>query len=164
MTLVFTQNGHELLLVCRANRDKLDLTKQTNKQPKSNLMEEWNMKQYRLNQLADLKDGQHILDGIMPGQFISYGGLAFEKPGARAHTNDGPGGIDYHVHKDCEAFLILQGKGTVEINKDHFYPATAGDVIIIEPGEDHHLTSSVEDPIVVVWFHCGPERNERQIG
>lgn len=119
------------------------------------------MKQLRLNQLSDVKEG-HILDQIIPGKYLNVGGLAFEAPGARAHTNDGPGGIDYHVHKDCEAFLILQGKGSVEVNKE-FYPFTVGDVIIIEPGEDHHLISSVEEPAIVVWLHAGEELNKKQV-
>ncbi|CAN7419573.1 cupin domain-containing protein [Paenibacillus sp. LjRoot56] len=122
------------------------------------------MRTYRLQQLADVMEG-HILKDIMPGDYISYGGLAFEKPGARAHTNDGPGGIDYHVHEDCEAFLIMQGKGEVEIKEQAgliMHPVKTGDVVIIEPGEDHHLISSVEDPIVVVWFHAGPSRNKNQ--
>ncbi|MFD0677290.1 MULTISPECIES: cupin domain-containing protein [unclassified Paenibacillus] len=120
------------------------------------------MKAYRLNQLSDTMEG-HILNQILPGKYISYGGLAFEKPGARAHTNDGPGGIDYHVHEDCEAFIILQGQGIVEINKELFHPVKAGDVIIIEPGEDHHLTSGIEDPLVVLWCHAGSERNKNQL-
>ncbi|TVY07174.1 cupin domain-containing protein [Paenibacillus cremeus] len=121
------------------------------------------MKQFRLNELPISCDGKHILAGIMPGEYLAYGGLVFEKAGFRAHTNDGPGGTDYHVHEDCEAFVILQGKGFVEINKTQFHPTIAGDVIIIEPGEDHHLTSSEEDPLVVIWCHAGPERNEKQV-
>jgi mannose-6-phosphate isomerase-like protein (cupin superfamily) len=120
------------------------------------------MKQFRLNQLTDVKEG-HVLNQIMPGKYLNHGGLAFEAPGARAHTNDGPGGIDYHVHDDCEAFLILQGNGTVEINKE-FHPFTVGDIIIIEPGEDHHVISSVENPAIIVWLHAGEEKNKNQRG
>ncbi|MCZ8515404.1 hypothetical protein O9H85_23925 [Paenibacillus filicis] len=62
----------------------------------------------------DPQEGEHILQGILPGKYIAYGGLAL------------------------------------------------GDIIIIEPEEDHHLTSSVEDPIVVLWCHAGQNRNEIQ--
>ncbi|MDQ0877832.1 hypothetical protein QFZ77_006491 [Paenibacillus sp. V4I3] len=37
------------------------------------------------------------------------------------------------------------------------------DWLVIEPGEDHHLISSVEDPIVVVWCHAGATRNKNQL-
>lgn len=118
------------------------------------------MKRSRINQLADITEG-HILNGLLPGPYIGNGGLVFEAPGARAHTNDGPGGIDYHVHDGYEAFIILQGKGAIEVDKI-FHPLSAGDVIVIEPGEDHHVNSSQEDPIVIIWLQPGTERNAAQ--
>ena len=33
------------------------------------------------------------------------------------------------------------------------HDAKTGDVIIIEPGENHHMGSSEEDPLVIVWLH-----------
>lgn len=119
------------------------------------------MKMYRLSDLKDISDG-HILKDIIPGEFISVGGLAFEKPGNRSHTNDGPEGKDYHVHKDCEVFIIIQGKGSIEINKT-LYPIKTGDIIVAEPGEDHHIISGTEDPIVTLWCHGGPERHKNQL-
>lgn len=104
----------------------------------------------------------HILQDILPGSYLSTGGLAFTKPGERSHTHDGPEGRDYHVHSDREAFLILQGKGSMEIDGSH-YPVQAGDVVIVEPGEDHHLHSSIDEPIVTLWCHAGPARNKNQI-
>ncbi|WP_284639432.1 cupin domain-containing protein [Paenibacillus silviterrae] len=118
------------------------------------------MKKYRLKDLQDVESG-HILQHILPGEYLSSGGLAFTKPGERSHTNDGPGGIDFHVHKDCEAFVVVQGKGSIEINRS-FHPITTGDIIIVEPGEDHHVHSSTEDPIVTLWCHAGPERHKNQ--
>ncbi len=114
------------------------------------------MKRYRIRDLQDAKNG-HILQGILPGECLTKGGLSFSKPLERSHTKDGPGGSDYHVHEDeCEAFIILQGKGEIEINKS-FYPISVGDVLIVEPLEDHHLISDASDPLVVVWCHA----NER---
>ncbi|PUA39570.1 cupin domain-containing protein [Paenibacillus elgii] len=118
------------------------------------------MKRYCLSELQDAREG-HILNQVLSGDYVSSGGLAFSKPGERSHTNDGPGGRDYHVHTDSEAFLIVQGHGTMEIDKT-FHPVTVGDIIVVEPGEDHHLHSSIEDPIVTLWCHAGPVRHKNQ--
>ncbi|MBA2940310.1 cupin domain-containing protein [Paenibacillus sp. CGMCC 1.16610] len=114
----------------------------------------------RLSELRDTKSG-HILHDVLPGDYLSSGGLSFAKRGERSHTNDGPDGRDYHIHKDCEAFIILQGNGTMEINGEHT-PVTTGDIVIVEPGEDHHLNSSEDDPIVTVWCHAGLNRHKNQ--
>lgn len=114
----------------------------------------------RLTDLKDHHEGQ-VLQDILPGAFISSGGLAFARPGERSHTNDGPGGRDYHVHGDRELFLILQGQGTMEINGVH-HSVSVGDIVIVEPGEDHHLNSSPEDPIVTLWCHAGPNLHKNQ--
>ena len=119
------------------------------------------MRRYRLSDLQDTKEG-HFLQNILPGEYLSSGGLAFEKPGYRTHSYDGPDGQDFHVHKDCEVFIIAQGKGEMELNKE-LHPVVTGDIIVVEPGEDHHLISSVEDPIVTLWIHAGPTRHKNQI-
>ncbi|MDD9268404.1 cupin domain-containing protein [Paenibacillus sp. GCM10023248] len=118
------------------------------------------MKMLRLCDLQDIQSG-HILQDVLPGANLSSGGLAFAKQGERSHTNDGPDGRDYHIHGDCEAFLILQGSGTMEVD-GVFHRVRVGDVVIIEPGEDHHLLSSEDDPIVTVWCHAGPSRHKDQ--
>ncbi|RKN79188.1 cupin domain-containing protein [Paenibacillus ginsengarvi] len=114
----------------------------------------------RISDLADRENG-HFLGDLLPGAYLSSGGLAFAKPGDRSHTNDGPDGRDYHVHKDREAFVILQGRGTMEVN-GAFHPVSVGDVYIIEPGEDHHLISSEDDPVVTLWCHAGKQRHKDQ--
>lgn len=119
------------------------------------------MKMLRLSDLQDKTNG-HVLQDVLPGSYLSSGGLSFSKRGDRSHTNDGPDGRDYHVHQgDCEAFIILQGTGTMEINGEHI-PVRTGDIVIVEPGEDHHLNSSVEDPIVTVWCHAAEHRHKNQ--
>ncbi|MDH7570504.1 MAG: cupin domain-containing protein, partial [Armatimonadota bacterium] len=103
------------------------------------------MKRYRLNELPDVREG-HFLKGILPGEYLCKGTLSYKKPNVRTHTNDGPGGIDRHVHEDdCEAFVILQGKAIMELNGERI-PLVTGDVVIVEPGEDHHLISDAHDP------------------
>ena len=76
------------------------------------------------------------------------------RPGQRSHSNDGPDGKDYHVHEDCEAFVILEGEGSVEVNETH-HPVRVGDIVIIHPGEDHHLIAGKENQLVTLWCHAG---------
>jgi mannose-6-phosphate isomerase-like protein (cupin superfamily) len=111
------------------------------------------MKRYRFADLKDIRDG-HFLKGIVPGDFIHVGGLGFKKPGERSHAAEGHA----HVHDDCEVFVILQGKGEMEINGRR-HPVTTGDIIVVEPGEDHHLIADLDDPCINLWCHAGPGRH-----
>ncbi len=119
------------------------------------------MKILRLNQLPDIKEG-HFLKDLVPGKFINAGGLTFPAPGNRAHTKEGPDGSDEHVHDIHEVFIILAGKATMELNGE-MHPLCVGDVVIIEPGEDHHITSDTEDPSVHNWLRLGDTRRESQL-
>jgi hypothetical protein len=35
-------------------------------------------------------------------------------------------------------------------------------VLVIEPGEDHHIVGDPEHPIINLWFHCGEKRHPKQ--
>jgi mannose-6-phosphate isomerase-like protein (cupin superfamily) len=119
------------------------------------------MKRYRLKDLSDNREG-HIFREVLPGDFLALGGLGFKKPGQRTHTNDGPGGTDCHVHADDrEAFVILQGKAVMEVDGIG-HPLVPGDIVVIEPGEDHHLISDTDDPCINLWLHAGPHRHAEQ--
>jgi quercetin dioxygenase-like cupin family protein len=118
------------------------------------------MKRYRINDLPGPAEG-HVFSGILGGAYINRGGLTFKAPGERTHTADGPDGSDRHVHDDCEAFVILQGKATMEID-GQAHALDAGDICLVEPGEDHHLISDLAEPCVSLWLHAGPERNDAQ--
>ncbi|WP_214628411.1 cupin domain-containing protein [Paenibacillus agaridevorans] len=113
-----------------------------------------------LNDLRTEETG-HFLNGLLPGRYLYSGGLAFAAPGERSHTSDGPGGKDIHVHADREAFVILQGRGVMEVEGEQ-HEVRMGDIVIIEPGEDHHLCSSETEPIVALWCHAGSERHPSQ--
>ncbi len=120
------------------------------------------MKRYRLSELEDAREG-HFLRGIVPGEYICKGGMGYKKPGQRTHSHDGPGGADRHVHDDSEVFVILQGRGEMEIDGVR-HPFVTGDVFVVEPGEDHHLVSDAEDPCVNLWLHAGAHRHPDQEG
>ena len=95
--------------------------------------------------IEDLRPDSHRL---MPEYFgarrILHGGLYVFKPGETPHP-------DYHVHAEDEVFIFIQGRGVLPIDGTE-HPVATGDVIIVEPGEDHHTTSSVEEPLVAAWY------------
>ncbi len=116
------------------------------------------MKRYRLNQLPDT-DSRHVFGGITPGDYISNGGMLFKTPGFVSHADQAR-----HVHdKAEEVFVILQGKARVRFD-DRVEHLTAGDVVVIEAGENHHLEADEQEPCINLWIECGPNRNPKQLG
>ena len=114
------------------------------------------MKKFRLSDLNP-SGAEHILTGIIPGTYLSRGGIGFKAPSQRSHdvgcTCHACDGRGRHVHADeCEVFLILQGKGKMQVD-DETHDLRAGDVVVCEPGEDHHLLADKEDPCVNITLH-----------
>jgi mannose-6-phosphate isomerase-like protein (cupin superfamily) len=102
--------------------------------------------------IADLPDGgtPATLAAIGAGWGpVTSGGISrYEGQGHRTHDETGP-----HVHTVPEIFCIVAGSGVVELDGVPETPFVAGDVLIIEPGEDHHLISTGVDPLVFTWMH-----------
>ncbi len=122
------------------------------------------MKRARLSELNDNRDG-HFLAGLLPGDFLQKGNLGFKKANQRSHDVgcecqycDGKG---RHVHEDCEVFILLQGKGWMEIDGKRHRMET-GDIIVCEPGEDHHLVADPDEPCVNLCLHAGPQPHWQQ--
>ncbi len=103
------------------------------------------MKKLQVSQL-EAGEGGTIFGNHTSGKRITKGGLHIFKPGEVAHAGQ------RHVHEIEEAFIILQGKARLPIDGET-YDLQAGDVTIIEPGEDHHMTGDEKDPPVVIWLH-----------
>ena len=123
------------------------------------------MKKLRLADLDDVRDG-HFLGKTLPGAFLNRGGLSYKKPNQRTHDVDCGcaecDGHGHHVHADeCEVFVILQGKAVMEINGQP-HPLVTGDIMVCEPGEDHHLIADADDPCVNLWLHAGAARHPDQ--
>jgi len=108
----------------------------------------------------DLSIGaSHILSGLIPGEYLTRGGLNFKEPGHRSHdlgcTCKACDGKGRHVHvDDHEVFIILQGKARIEVDGET-HALCAGDVVICEPGDDHHLISDEQDPCVNIYLLAG---------
>jgi len=100
------------------------------------------MKQYRINQLT--MNDTRLLPEVIGNRTITNGGVYVFKPGEMAHP-------ELHVHAVDELFIFVQGRGTLPID-GVIYPVETGDVILVEAGEDHHTTSSDDEPLVSVWY------------
>jgi mannose-6-phosphate isomerase-like protein (cupin superfamily) len=112
------------------------------------------MRRYRI---ADL-DGdisERVGELLVPGAYIHHGGLSFHPVGFRTHSEG------QHIHDTHEVFVILQGRGQIELNGG-LQPVGAGEVLVIEPGDEHYLVGDPEHPIINLWFHCGDERHPAQ--
>ena len=107
------------------------------------------MKRYKFSDLGSEGPG-HVASGLVPGKYIDHGGLSFHPIGWRTHSEG------YHIHGNAEIFCIMQGQGVIEIDGRR-EPVHAGEVLVIEPGEEHHLVGDPEHPIVNLWFHCADE-------
>ena len=83
--------------------------------------------------------------------------MSYKVPGFRTHPEDPD-----HRHTDEEVFIIMQGKARMEIDGT-VYPMVTGDIIVVEPGEQHYLTADEQDPCINIWFHAGPERHPDQL-
>ena len=117
------------------------------------------MKRYTFADLACPSDGlEHVAAHLVPGAYLAQGGLSFHGPGERTHAAE-----DRHVHTDHEVFCIMQGRGWIEL-EGRREPISAGDVLVIEPGEDHHVVGDPAHPIVNLWFHASAEGHPKQAG
>lgn len=95
--------------------------------------------------VTDLKtDGSALLPSLFGKRRITYGGLHIFKPGETPHPEP-------HAHDTDEVFMFVQGSGILPIDGVN-HPIKTGDVVIVEAGEDHHTTSSVDDPLVAAWW------------
>lgn len=102
------------------------------------------MKRLRVEDLEP-RDGR-LMPEVCGCDEITEGGIYVFQPGETAHPEP------RHVHETDEAFIFLQGSGVFPIDGRE-YPVEVGDVVIVEAGEDHHLRSSTEDPLVAAWYH-----------
>jgi hypothetical protein len=47
---------------------------------------------------------------------------------------------------------------------DRMIDMTVGDVLVVEPGENHHLIVDDDNPCINIWCHAGAERHPAQTG
>jgi mannose-6-phosphate isomerase-like protein (cupin superfamily) len=90
-----------------------------------------------------------VIATIAGGFQVERGGITRYEAGARSHPEG------RHIHTVPEVFVILQGSGVIEIDGSS-QAFEAGDVFVVEPGEDHHLVSHGPVPLLSAWMHLTP--------
>lgn len=106
------------------------------------------MKQFTIADLVAGDEGP-ILAGILPDHRMERGGITRYEFGTRSHPEG------HHTHPHPEIFVIFQGSGFIEIDGEPT-PFRAGDVFLVEPGEDHHVNSRGDIPLMSAWMHLLP--------
>jgi len=101
------------------------------------------MKKLKLNELGFTSS--RLLPELFGERRITGGGIYVFKPGETAHREP------VHKHDVSEVFIFIQGTGVIPVDGVE-YPVETGDVVIVEPGEDHHTRSSDDDPLVAAWY------------
>jgi mannose-6-phosphate isomerase-like protein (cupin superfamily) len=114
------------------------------------------MKQFTVADFVAGGEGP-ILSQVIPGYLMQRGGITRYEFGARSHPEG------YHTHEFPEVFVIFQGSGFIEIDGVPT-PFRAGDVFLVEPGEDHHVNSRGEVPLLSAWMHLEPAETSLQQG
>jgi quercetin dioxygenase-like cupin family protein len=110
------------------------------------------MRRYRLSELPSA-GASHVFGGIVSGPYIwSEAAVEFRGPGEV---------VPWGAHDDEEIYVILQGKARVRLEAG-VEQVSAGDVIVIEPGERHQFESDERDGCVQMYVHCGPEPHPNQ--
>ena len=104
------------------------------------------MKFYRLDGISGNKVVDDILSTIMLEDYeVIRGGVHVYKPMEESHKGE------HHVHDHPEVFIGIRGRATMIVNgKEHEFKG--GDIIVIEPGEEHHVMADKENPITLVWL------------
>lgn len=105
----------------------------------------------KISRLEDVDPtDSRLLPELFGNRKFSGGGIYYFEPGETAHPES-------HVHDTDELFIVIEGKGTMPIWDVDTFNIQTGDIIWIKAGENHHTTSSVEEPLVTVWFFVEPE-------
>ncbi|MGC8832928.1 MAG: cupin domain-containing protein [Armatimonadota bacterium] len=73
-------------------------------------------------------------------------GVAQFPPLTRAHEGE------RHLHEHDEVFIILGGEITVPVEGGPSGVARAGDWVLVEAGEEHHLTNHTHLPCTALYL------------
>ena len=92
------------------------------------------MKIFRALEIPSGENSEAVRD-VFQGRTVVSCGVAEFAPGCCAHEGE------KHVHEHDEVFVILRGEITVPIVGGPTGVARAGDWVLVEAGEEHHLTN-----------------------
>jgi mannose-6-phosphate isomerase-like protein (cupin superfamily) len=121
-------------------------TRRTGWQPVSSVPNSSAKPAARVMRITDLRPNDlRLMPQFLGDKKIDHGGVYIFQPGETAHPEP------VHKHDAAEVFIFIQGKGVIPIDGRE-YPVKTGDIVIVQPGEDHHTRSSVDDPLVAAWY------------
>ncbi len=103
------------------------------------------MRVFRVRELSNEQRAEAVRELLLGRRVISCGVAEFA-PGVRAHEGE------EHVHEQDEVFVILCGEVTVPIKGGPSEVARAGDWVLVEAGEEHHLTNHTRLPCVAIYL------------
>ncbi len=103
------------------------------------------MKVVRLAQVPRVENQQTLRD-LLCARRIAQCGIAQFEPGMVAHEGE------KHVHEHHEIFVILTGEVSVPVTDGPTQIARAGDWVLVEAGEEHHLTNHTNLPCVAMYL------------
>ncbi|MCD6510587.1 MAG: cupin domain-containing protein [Thermoprotei archaeon] len=103
------------------------------------------MKKFSIYSLKKAKEDSLLPSLSLEGYRIVQGGVHVYRPGEISHKGE------KHVHEQPEIFIGLDGEATMMVNGRE-YSFRGGEIILIEPGEEHHVIASKDNPITLVWL------------
>ena len=104
------------------------------------------MQVIRLYEPPARSSSAQMVQQVMQGRTVEACGVATFPPGSVAHEGE------RHVHAHDEVFIILAGEITVPIVGGPTDIARAGDWVLVEAGEEHHLTNHTGLPCVALFL------------
>lgn len=103
------------------------------------------MKKFSIYGLRRVKESSLLPSLSLEGYRIVRGGVHVYRPGEISHKGE------KHVHEQPEIFIGLDGEAIMMVNGKK-YPFRGGEIILIEPGEEHHVIASKNNPITLAWL------------
>jgi quercetin dioxygenase-like cupin family protein len=103
------------------------------------------MKIIRVHETPPIEHRDAVRDVFTDCTIVRCGIAEFE-PGCYAHKGE------EHKHDHDEVFIILTGEITVPVTDGPSDVARAGDWVLIEAGEEHHLTNHTHLPCTGMYL------------
>ncbi len=103
------------------------------------------MRKFSIYSLKELVKGDLLASLLLSEHKVIRGGVHVYNPREESHKGE------YHVHDHPEVFIGIKGRAVMIIDGKK-YEFKGGDIIVVEPGEEHHVIADEKDPITLVWL------------
>jgi len=102
------------------------------------------MRVFKLDSAANAVRASDVKSNL-EGRTIVKCGVAEFQPHTVAHQGEP------HVHEADEVFVVLRGEMTVPVAGGEAAVLSTGDWVLVEAGEEHHVTNESDTPAVVIY-------------